>query len=108
MLIFFLNLQSNLKTVIKKSIKFYLFLLILLSITGCSHTSEKLAQAEKSMENNPDSALAILHSVKLTILTSASDKAFYALLYSKAENKTGIIPTSDSLINIAVAYCDES
>jgi len=94
--------------VIKKNIKSYLFLVFLFSIMGCSHTSEKLVQAEKIMENNPDSALAILHSVKPTIFTSASDKALYALLYSKAENKIGIIPSSDSLINRAIEYYDES
>ena len=107
-MIFFLNLQSNLTAVIKTTIKLYLFLFILFSIIGCSHTSEKLVQAEKIIDNNPDSALAILHSVKPTIFTSASDKALYALLYSKAENKIGIEPTTDSLINKAVAYYDES
>ena len=37
-----------------------------------------------------------------------ADRARYALLYSKTQNKNHIFPTSDSLIDIAVDYYDRS
>jgi DNA-binding CsgD family transcriptional regulator len=88
-------------------IRFTLPLLLCLSFLGCSHTADKLNTAEQLMETAPDSALHILQKLKLSLFTSRSDKALYALLLSHALDKNDIKVESDSLISVATKYYDE-
>lgn len=63
-----------------------------------------LVNAERIIEEQPDSALAILTKLNDSILNTPGDKALYALLLTQANVKTYTANASDSLINIAVDY----
>jgi len=89
-------------------IRIALSILICLSLSGCSHTSEQLDAAEQLMETAPDSALHILQKLKPNLFSTRSDKALYALLMSQALDKNDIKAESDSLISIATKYYDEN
>ena len=86
--------------------------IILLSLaflcTNCSRPDKQLESilnhAENCLEHFPDSSLAILNQLKSDEISSASQKARYALLKSIALDKNYIDVTDDSLISIAVAY----
>ena len=79
----------------------------MLVATACGHDS-RLDKADALMYPAPDKALALLDSIDPATLRGEADRARYALLYSKAQNKNHIFPTSDSLIDIAVDYYDRS
>ncbi len=67
----------------------------------------ELNQAEALMEEHPDSALAILNSVRPSSIASIEneeERARFALLYSQALDKNYIDLASDSIISIAVDY----
>lgn len=89
-----------------KKVLIYPFLLGVL--TGCLRPSESLKQAEACMQRQPDSALTILRSIAPHRLYTSGDKALYALLLTQAQDKNSIPFPSDSLINIATDYYDES
>ncbi len=85
--------------------KLVLFLLLLFFVScGNSEISETLSRAESVMDEQPDSALAMLKQIDCTQIQSAKYNAQYALLYSQALDKNYIDVTNDSLINIAVNY----
>lgn len=65
-----------------------------------------LDTAEKIIMSRPDSALHILQSMTPEEISSAADRARYALLYSKALDKNYIDVDCDSLITDAVEYYD--
>ena len=76
----------------------------ILYFTGCFNReqSPRLSEAEKLMQNNPDSALAILQKLKPE--GSQAEQARYALLYSEALEKKQMKVTDDSLIRQAWQY----
>ena len=85
--------------------KLVLFLLLLFFVScGNSEISETLSRAELVMDEQPDSALAMLKQIDCTQIQSEKYNAQYALLYSQALDKNYIDVTNDSLINIAVNY----
>jgi hypothetical protein len=69
---------------------------------------QKLEQAEKVMQAHPDSALAILKTIPASQLHRKADQALYSFLLTQAQLKNNIPFTSDSLINIATDYFDET
>ena len=84
----------------------------ILYFTGCYNREQtpRLSEAEKLMQNNPDSALAILQKLKPE--GNRAEQARYALLYSEALEKKQMKVTDDSLIRQAwqniVAYREEN
>jgi hypothetical protein len=65
-----------------------------------------LQRADSLMRQHPDSALALLSRFNSRSFKDSSDKAAYALLRTKADDKNYIDHTNDSLIRLAVRYYD--
>lgn len=63
-----------------------------------------LLKADTLMIDHPDSALAVLQSIHQPAGMNRADRALYALLMTRAEDKNEIPITSDSLIQTAVSY----
>lgn len=83
----------------------------MMAVTACGEDPTivaRLGRAESSMEEHPDSALAILQSIDASALRTEKHSAHYALLYSQALDKNYIDITNDSLISIAVDYYSDS
>lgn len=72
-------------------------------LVGCQSHDLRLKKADAIIESDPAAALAQLTEVRADKLTDA-DRAYYALLYTQAQIKTGINVSSDSLIRIARDY----
>ena len=80
---------------------------LLAACGGAMRYEAELDRAEALMEERPDSALAILESVKpadIASIESEEERARFALLYSQALDKNYIDLTTDSIISIAVEY----
>lgn len=88
----------------------FCFLICALSILiGCSsnkNVDRTLSTAYALLNDDPDSALHILSKIDKNSL-SASVKARYALIYTIAQDKSGIDVKDDSLLSIARAYYDK-
>ena len=54
--------------------------------------------------NNPDSALQVLSAIDGTVLHSASERAYHALLLTQAQYRCYVAINSDSTINVALNY----
>ena len=87
------------------TVKTSFFLLVALVLSACtdSRKLETIRQAEMLMQEQPDSALRVLqtidrHSLRGEVL------ARYALIYSIAQDKSGLDVTNDSLLSIAHEY----
>lgn len=93
-----------------KKIYTLILLLTTLIFSGCENSTitEQLDNAERLMNEKPDSALILLNNIDKTQRLSKSQNARYALLYSQALDKNYIDVTNDSLINIAVDYYTEN
>ena len=78
-----------------------ILLLLMLSACGVSPERRMLAEADAIMEEQPDSAMAILECIDRSALDADSDLPYYALLYTQAQIKNWIEVDSDTLINIA-------
>lgn len=78
-------------------------ILLLLLLSSCAMSPERrmLTEADAIMEEQPDSAMAILERIDRSALTADSDLPYYALLYTQAQIKNWIEVDSDTLINIA-------
>lgn len=78
-------------------------ILLLLLLSSCAMSPERrmLAEADAVMEEQPDSAMAILERIDRSALATDSDLPYYALLYTQAQIKNWIEVDSDTLINIA-------
>ncbi|MBO7068934.1 MAG: hypothetical protein J6W52_09720 [Bacteroidaceae bacterium] len=81
---------------------------LLLAVTLCACTGnrqdrETIRQAEMLMQEQPDSALHLLHDVNRHSLRGET-LARYALIHSIAQDKSGLDVTSDSLLRIAYDY----
>ena len=80
------------------------FLLICLLLASCGrHVNQIIRQAEMLVQEEPDSALHLLQTIKRHTL-SGERLARYALVYSIAQDKSGIDVASDSLLRIAYDY----
>lgn len=78
--------------------------IIVVCCTGCINVNKQIDTAEWLLEEQPDSAMLLLNSITAEDIFFDNDKARYALLYTKAQDKNYIDETSDSLIRIAVDY----
>ncbi len=89
-----------------------LFLLIGIVLVGCSQHTEfrrELDWAEALMQENPDSALALLQGIDSAIIDDdLENRALHALLLSQAMDKNYIDSKDDSLVSIAVNYYENS
>ena len=74
--------------------------LILLAAVSCTRHDSRLAAADSIMESAPETALEQLQQIQPSAL-SEDDYAYYALLYTQAQDKCDVINTSDSLISVA-------
>lgn len=85
---------------------FLLFLTVwfLYACKGRGDISPILAEAEKLMNPQPDSALTLLEMIEIPPTLPSSDYAFYCLLLTQARDKNFYKHTSDSLIQVAVDY----
>ena len=80
--------------------------LLLAFILGACNDSSKVAvihQAEMLMQEQPDSALRVLQTINRHSLRGKT-LARYALIYSIAQDKSGLDVTNDSLLRIAYEY----
>lgn len=86
----------------------YIFLLLaLLLLMGCNdpkHVTDTLNRAEALMNEQPDSAWAVLNTIFPDEMGQNRTRAHYALLYTQAQDKTYRDETNDSLISVAVDY----
>lgn len=77
------------------------------TVFSCSDNSEldnTFANAEAIMNQNPDSALNLLNSIKPERIVSKKDKARYALLKSMALDKNYIDTTTFDVLQPAIDY----
>ena len=65
---------------------------------------EKLQCARQVMDEHPDSALSILHTITYSGLTGDEEKALYGMLYVQALDKNQLDPANDSIISHSVEY----
>ena len=88
--------------------KYILYLLLVwVVMLGCSdpkHITEPLHRAEALMNEDPDSAWAVLNAISPDEMGQNRNRALYALLYTQAQDKTYRDETNDSLISVAVDY----
>jgi tetratricopeptide (TPR) repeat protein len=85
----------------------FLFFAVILLTPSCSRTNKQLQQAEKLIENAPDSAMTILNTYNYNSL-SDKDKALYGLLYTRIQLSKKIILKSDSFINFSIDYYERN
>ena len=91
----------------KKILAILIILPLLLGIMACNDPkplTDALHRAESLMDEDPDSAWAVLNTLTPDIMRQSRTRAHYALLYTQAQDKTYRDETNDSLISIAVDY----
>ena len=82
-------------------ISILIFLALLCSaLVSCGRADSRLRDVDSIMESDPETALEQLQQIQPAAL-SESDYAYYALLYTQAQDKCDVINTSDSLIKVA-------
>lgn len=84
------------------------FAIFLAACTGRLSYNRVLVQADSLMQSSPDSALLVLENFPVDSLKTKADRAYYALLITKARDKNYIIQKDDSLIQTAVRYYDST
>ena len=85
-------------------VRAFVFLLVCLFFASCRRNAGPvIRRAELLMQDEPDSALHLLQSINRRKL-SGETLARYALVYSIAQDKSGIDVASDSLLRIAYNY----
>lgn len=93
-----------------KRIIISIVLAVVMTLLGVSCTSDREAKdlflrVEAVMEQQPDSALALMENAHIDHTRLSSDvEGKYALLYTMAQDKSGIDVDDDSLIRIAYEY----
>ena len=90
----------------KRTLPLFLMLVLLL-LAGCNDPkplTDALHRAEALMDEDPDSAWAVLNTLSPDAMGQSRTRAHYALLYTQAQDKTYRDETNDSLISIAVDY----
>ena len=91
----------------KKILAILIILPLLLGIMACNDpklVTDALHRAESLMDEDPDSAWAVLNTLSPDAMGQSRTRAHYALLYTQAQDKTYRDETNDSLISIAVDY----
>ena len=86
--------------------KVYFTLLIALLLTmlcSCGRNAKIMDEAERIVEQSPDSSLALLSTVDRYSL-SKSDRARYGLLFTMAQDKSGVDVDMDTLIRQSYIY----
>ena len=85
-----------------------LLIVVLLSFSSCGKREAQMAldQAEQCMNAHPDNALAIIHAIDTTTLTTPKLRAHYALLHAMALDKNWIDTTDVNVVMPAVEYYD--
>ena len=86
--------------------KEYFTLLIALLLTilcSCGRNAKVMDEAERIVEQSPDSSLALLSTVDRYSL-SKSDRARYGLLFTMAQDKSGVDVDMDTLIRQSYIY----
>ncbi len=86
-----------------------LLIVVLLSFSSCGKREAQMAldQAEQCMNAHPDNALAIIHAIDTTTLTTPKLRAHYALLHAMALDKNWIDTTDVNVVMPAVEYYDQ-
>ena len=84
------------------------FAILLATCTGRLSYNPVLVQADSLMQSRPDSALWVLENFPADSLKTKADRAYYALLITKARDKNYVIQKNDSLIQTAVQYYDST
>ena len=82
-------------------------LLVWVAMLACNdpkHITEPLHSAGALMNEDPDSAWAVLSTISPDEMGQNCTRALYALLYTQAQDKTYRDETNDSLISVAVDY----
>ncbi len=90
---------------------FLCLIIAALSLVCCRQSNNdriNMDQADSLMDILPDSALRILEGINPEHLRRDEDKALFALLMTRAQDKNGVAVTSDSLISVAVKYYDDN
>ena len=87
------------------TVRISLFLLVVIVLGACTDSCklEIIRQAEMLMQEQPDSALRVLQTLNRHSLRGET-LARYALIYSIAQDKSGLDVTNDSLLHIAHEY----
>ena len=81
-----------------------LILLLALAFVSCHHGERQTLRSALQMAYaDPDSALTMLHTIDRRALPP-TEKAYYALTYYLAQNKSGLDVANDSLIRVAYNY----
>ena len=91
----------------KKTPTILILLFLLLAMIACNDpksVTDALHRAEALMNAHPDSALSILNAISPDEMGQNSTRAYYALLYTQAQDKNYIDEVNDSLISVAVDY----
>lgn len=87
--------------------KSYCLIVLLLLIVSCGNEhNTAIDHAYQIVAQKPDSALNILNGLNRHQL-SKSEEAKYALVYTIAQDKSGLDVDNDSLIGLAYSYYDE-
>ena len=82
----------------------YCLIVLLLLIVSCSNNDNaNIDHTYRIVAEEPDSALTILNGVDRQQL-SKSEEARYALVYTIAQDKSGLDVGNDSLIGLAFSY----
>ena len=83
----------------------FFFLIAVFAIMACTDIRkvEFIRQAEQMMQEQPDSSLHLLQTIDRHTLRGET-LARYALVYSIAQDKSGLDVSSDSLLRIAYEY----
>ena len=85
-------------------------IVLFLFMSACNNHPQApmLLEAEKIIEEQPDSALSILNKIENVNQLSEKDHATYCLLLTQAQDLNYITHTSDSLIKIAATYFEKN
>lgn len=87
--------------------RFLLYIIILLVITGCSFSSSQprvLEDARRLMQSDPSAALSRLNDVDVSEFEDSATIARWALLYSEAMVANKLSAPTDTIVNIAIDY----
>ncbi|MDH6304562.1 tetratricopeptide (TPR) repeat protein [Parabacteroides sp. PF5-5] len=104
-------LSIKIRKSLKPFTKLILPLFILCYIIACNddkYIDSQLDKAEVLMEQQPDTALAILKRIEAPEKLSDKQYALWCLLYTQAQDKNYVKHESDSLIRIAVKHFENT
>jgi len=84
----------------------YAILCLATVVISCvnQESGNMLSEAERLMQERPDSALLILESISSNSIQTGKDQALYGLLLTQARDKNFLSPQNDSLITLSVNY----